>query len=218
MTLAEMITWFDILQDKFGSPYFTDSEKVLFLNRAQWEYVNTTIPSNEGGLVNIEVDENILKNVAPLIYELPAQNMGTNGLVTNTNINTALQTASGDGTAEFIKLMRIKAVKNGSIYPVKFARHNDIDAFYTNAFKKPSYSNPRYTLQNNGFQFYPIDTLVSLYFTLLKSPKDMSQVGPVNCELPKITHNEIVAIGLEFAGVAGRDEILQQMNSLQLPK
>jgi hypothetical protein len=216
MTITEMLTWFDVLQDKYGSPYFTDSEKLLFLNRAQWEYVNATIPSNEGGIVNMEVDENVLKNVSSLLFELTVLNQSTSGIITNATINSTLQTVSGDGTAEFIKVMRVKVVKNGRTYPAKFARHNDIDAFHNNYFKKPTYDTPKYTLQNNGFQFNPTDTVASIYFTVLKRPKDMTLV--VNCELPQITHNEIVALGLQFAGIASRDEILQQMNNLQLTK
>ena len=44
-------------------------------------------------------------------------------------------------------------------------------------------------------------------------------IGPtVNTDLPVSTHREIVAIGLEFAGIASRDEVLNQMNQLQLPR
>lgn len=216
MTTVEMMTWFDILQDKYGSPYFTDSEKLLFLNRAQWEYVNATIPSNEGGIVDVEVTENILKNVSTLLFELTPLTQNSSGIITNANINSTLQTVSSDISAEFVKIMRIKVVKNGRTYPAKFARHNDIDAFHNNYFKKPTYNTPKYTLQNGGFQFNPTDTVASIYFTVLKRPKDMTLV--VNSELPQITHNEIVALGLQFAGVASRDEILQQMNNLQLNK
>ena len=40
MNIAEMHSWFDILQDKGDSPYFTTDEKTQFLNRAQMKFVN----------------------------------------------------------------------------------------------------------------------------------------------------------------------------------
>ena len=40
MNIAEMHSWFDILQDKGDSPYFTIDEKTQFLNRAQTKFVN----------------------------------------------------------------------------------------------------------------------------------------------------------------------------------
>ena len=38
-----MHSWFDILQDKGDSPYFTTDEKTQFLNRAQTKFVNETL-------------------------------------------------------------------------------------------------------------------------------------------------------------------------------
>ena len=43
MNIAEMHSWFDILQDKGNSPYFTTDEKTQFLNRAQTKFVNETL-------------------------------------------------------------------------------------------------------------------------------------------------------------------------------
>jgi len=43
MNIAEMHSWFDILQDKGNSPYFTTDEKTQFLNRAQMKFVNETL-------------------------------------------------------------------------------------------------------------------------------------------------------------------------------
>ena len=40
MNIQEMHSWFDVLQDKGDSPYFTVEEKTQFLNRAQTKFVN----------------------------------------------------------------------------------------------------------------------------------------------------------------------------------
>ena len=43
MNIQEMHSWFDILQDKGDSPYFTIDEKTQFLNRAQTKFVNENL-------------------------------------------------------------------------------------------------------------------------------------------------------------------------------
>ena len=43
MNIQEMHSWFDVLQDKGDSPYFTVAEKTQFLNRAQTKFVNDVI-------------------------------------------------------------------------------------------------------------------------------------------------------------------------------
>ena len=41
-----MHSWFDVLQDKGDSPYFTIAEKTQFLNRAQTKFVNELMYKN----------------------------------------------------------------------------------------------------------------------------------------------------------------------------
>ena len=45
MNIEEMHSWFDVLQDKGDSPYFTVDEKTQFLNRAMTKYVNSILNS-----------------------------------------------------------------------------------------------------------------------------------------------------------------------------
>ena len=70
MTAAEMLTWFDILQDKFNTPYFTDAEKYNFLNDAQSNFVNDYLNLNDDSEPPV-FEANALKNtvIAPLLFE-----------------------------------------------------------------------------------------------------------------------------------------------------
>ena len=81
MNIQEMHSWFDVLQDKGDSPYFTVEEKTQFLNRAQTKFVNemmfkhyfvtgsqpekNEVPYNS--LASIQAGEDVLR---PLITEL----------------------------------------------------------------------------------------------------------------------------------------------------
>ena len=81
MNIQEMHSWFDVLQDKGDSPYFTVAEKTQFLNRAQMKFVNEVVQTHynvagaapEGSAIpyssvsSIQRGEEILQ---PLINEL----------------------------------------------------------------------------------------------------------------------------------------------------
>lgn len=218
MTAQEMIDWFDILQDKYGSPYFTESEKLLFLNRAQFEYVKSLFPDNEGGVLNIEKDWNNLQNVHSLVFELSEDTMDTSGRISRSDITSGLRTVSGDVNCDVFKILSVEFKRGADRFPCKFLRHNDKAEFERNYFKKPDFDNPRVLFQNNVLQFRPIDTIVKIYITTVKTPKAIAISPASNCELPQDTHNQIVALALELAGVASRDEVLSQMNAVQLAR
>ena len=72
-----------------------------------------------------------------------------------------------------------------------------------------------------GYQFGPINTGARLYFNVLKYPKvvildDVTPANNVDSDLPDFTHDQIVALALELAGVSSRDENLEQL--LQVKK
>lgn len=210
MTIVEMLNWFDLLQDKYGTPYFTDDEKVEFVNRAQTEFVNQFLPDTNEDSVNVELNSETLHKLRPLIFELSEDTMDTSGKITEADITTNLQTISGEGSASFIRILSIEIKKLGKKQQAKLLRHNDKAAFEQNVFKKPAYGNYKFLFQNNSIQFRPTDTAAKIYFTVLKTPINVVNPG-TSCQLPQDTHNEIVAIALEFAGYASREEILTQI-------
>lgn len=218
MTTLQMLDWFDILQDKFGSPYFSTDQKLLFLNNAQMEYLNNLFPDNEGGMINIEKDINVEQNAYSLIFELPELNMSNTGSITFVDLDSNLQTLTGDPNALVFDTLSVEFRKGLKRYPAKFLRHNDKAEFETNYFKKPSIDSPRLLLQNNSYQFRPLDVSAKIIFTVVKEPIKLSVSPPVNSDFPNQAHNEIVAYGLQFAGIASRDEVLTAMNLIQLPQ
>lgn len=210
MTTAEMVEWFDILQDKSASVYFEDAEKLAFLNNAQREFVSQFFPKGEEG-DNFEVDSNIEQRVGTLIFESNPLTMSAGGAITNATILTDLQTVSGDATCEIFKIGAVGIKKFGKRVPCTWMRHNDKDINDQNYFKRPTYNTPKYTFQNKGIQFRPTDTTAEVYVTTIKTPKILALSPAANSDLPIDTHNEIVAIALEFAGYASREEILAQI-------
>ena len=206
MTITEMATLFDVLQDKYGSPYFLDSEKELFLNRAQIQYVNDLLPDSDGGIVNIEKNQDTFKSIAPLIFDLGYLSMSSVGVVTKAAVTAKLQTLSPGAT--LLRELNVGWVVGADKLPVKYTRKNDWYEFQRNFFKKPTLKSPRYQENATEYIFDPVYPGAKLYFTVLKYPKPMSIGSVVSTDLPDTTHDDILVRALVLAGVASRDDLL----------
>lgn len=204
---------FDIIQDKYSAAYFTETEKDMLFNHAQQLYVNEMLPDNQGGIVNIEHSSLIETNAQPLIYNLTGLNMDSEGKIANSTLQTDLNTLSGD-TKPVRAILAVYFEKDGETFPISYTRYNDYAKMEPNHFKKASASKVKYLLESNGLLVRPIDETLDITVSVLKSPRRVSINPVVDCELPEHTHNYIVAIAIESAGVASRDEALVQLNSV----
>src|SRR5688572_10629950 len=130
MTYAQMEDYFNILQDKFGSPYHTPDEIALFLNRGQIDYVMSFLPPVDD-TTNIELNAITIARLYPLIFKTgtPAMNIG--GEVEKSAVETAL----GRG------IIRLLAVSVNT-YPAKATRWNNWYTYIKNAFKAPTLTSP----------------------------------------------------------------------------
>jgi len=209
MTLAQQHEYFNLLIDKQGAPYFDDTDRDRFINMAQLQYVKELLPSNEGGIVNLEFDHINFENIQTLVYQTAGLSANASGEILKTAVQTALDTASSD-TSPFMYVMNVSWTKSGSTYPVKFTRHNDWYEIELNSFKQGKATRPRYRHLSNKFVFSPIDTGASVKFTLLKQPKDV-ETGVTDCELPSHTHKAITELAVDLAVLSIRDGELSQL-------
>lgn len=210
MTVQEMHNWFEQLLDKYQAPYFTEAEIDRFINRAQIEYINSFLPDGEGLELTPEQNAHILENLNTLVFETAALNMSGAGEITDVNIQSALDTASGS-TEAFIKILNVSSEG----LPVKFVRHNDFYKFQQNDFKQASAAYPQYKRVSGKFIFLPVDVSDDIKFTLLKYPREVALGTTTDSDLPDSTHNNIIAIAINSAGIATRDDALAQLNQLQ---
>lgn len=211
MTAAQQHEYFNLLIDKQGAPYFDNTDRDRFLNMAQLQYVKELLPSNEGGIVNVEFDHVNFNNIHTLVYQTGSLIPNSSGEISKTSVQSALDTASGS-TESFMYILNVSWTKSGSTYPVKFTRHNDFYELELNSFKRGSASRPRYRHLGNKFIFTPIDTGAAVKFTLLKQPKDIAY-GSVNCELPEHTHKKVTEMAVDLAILSLRDSELSQLTS-----
>lgn len=213
MSTQECVNYFLVLQDKYGSPAVEESEVVNFLNHAINEYLNRIFPDNQGAAVNFEQDKNITANIQPLIFEFDVSTAAS-GLLTTAALNAALVTAGAEVGATSFRVDSIGLTSAGKTYPVKYLRGNERWAFARNFFKKPLLTRPKFEFVTTGFQIYPAG-VQALTVSVVKKPKILALSPVINPELEDYVMFNIIAIALQLAGVATRDEeIIQDIRNI----
>lgn len=207
LTTQDLLDLYNILLDKYSSPTQIDSEILKNLNMATYEYLNRLVPDNQGGIVNFEFDTNVVANLQPLIVPLTL-NMNGSGLLTEAVIETALQGESGDATAKVFRVMSVGITTGGKKYPVKYTFQNSKYVDERNFFKRPTATNPKYTMLAEGLEFYPTNTGDPLTVTVIKTPAALALSPLQNPELPDYVMYNIISIALQIGGVQVRDEEL----------
>lgn len=216
MSTADLIENFSIYQDKRGSSNFDEDEALVFLNAACNERVKRLLPDDQGGQINLELDENTLMNLRPLIYPITTT-MNSSGIIAFSAINTALQTASGDAGCSAHRLLGVTWTASGVSYPAKYTRINNWDSYKRNSFKSGSASAPRFKADATNLTFDPASTTASISITCLKTPKILTadnspEFDNANCEL-------ILEIALQIAAISTRDgELLASIQNANVAK
>lgn len=209
MILSKAIEIFAVLQDKFGSPNLVDDEIIDFINQANNEYLNRLFPDSQGAVVNFESNINTLANIRPLIYILSSLNMNVSGVLTDAVINAALAAAASDVNAQYFRIGSIGFGSDG--YPAKFLKANNRWSFQRNYYKRPSLTNPRFSLTAGGLQFYPTSASTALTVSVIKKPKVLTDANLADAlEFEDYVIYNIIGIALKLAGVSTRDEQLIQ--------
>jgi hypothetical protein len=205
MTQQKAVDIFAILQDKYSSPNLITSEVIDLLNMAlSGEYMNRLFPDNQGGVVNFEMDQNVVVNIQPLLWTITTT-MNTSGIVTSTAINTALRTATGNSSDVYFRIGSIGMTG----YPVKYVKQNNRWSFERNIFKTPTTTKPRFTFLASGLQFYPTDTTKTLTINVVKKPRLLAVADlATECEMNDYLMYNVIGIALKLAGIATREEEL----------
>ena len=208
MTTASALSKFDILLDKYGSPYFEESEKLEFLNMAQLETLNRLVPDSLGGVVNFEMDANVLRSLAPLIVNIQ-QSFPTLGAQGETVIlKSLLDGYVTDGVFAVIELALVTGFNPFTTIPIKFAKHNNLNAFKNNFFKNPSQSQYYYTIASDGYRVTPNPTATVFFASCIKNPKIMTAGNSPDWD--DYVMNQVILHAVKLAGVPLRDEEIQQ--------
>jgi len=203
MTITEFHTYFDILCDKYGNPYFTTAEKDLLFNRATLIVLEEIINS---GLQTQQLEEVLY----PLILR-GYSTMNASGVIPFSTIEAQLTAAYGQNVVIYRILSVSQANSLGTIIPVRYRSYNKLN--YSNTFKTPSATVPVFSyIGSSNLQFLPVNQALTNYITIIKKPLTVSTGGPVNSDMPEALHNAIVHKAVDLAGIGSRDQELVNLN------
>ena len=208
MTVQQMHDWFDLIQDKVDTVYFTDDEKDEFLNRSTQMYVNNIIqqilPPNSVKRTRSLVDstEQLSKKLSTITKDITVAH--STGAITYTAIEA--QTSS-------TPILTILRVSDNAGNPATYVRHNDINRFEQNTFKQSSGTNLKYSYVDSGIKFLTAPTEANINLTVVVKPAEI-ELGVTESNLPLETHDEIVAQALTLAGLGSMDENLIRIKQI----
>ena len=243
MNIQEMHSWFDILQMKGSEVEFTHREKDHILNRAQLKYVNEIvykvyIPSlykqekYQNLYSSAESSADGFEQIRPLIREVTVNSLSTSSgsaqagdfriqdiqaSLNAQSVQTPYNYSSGYNGSKVMVVLGITHSNTGS--RARFVKNFESHKFENNVFRQPKEHQPIYTMYGDIVRIKPDTTsgnpfLVQVIKEPLKMELEMgSAVASVDCELPNICHDEIMAIALDDAGIATRDQTLMQLNA-----
>lgn len=200
MTTANAILICKSLADKYGSAIVSDTDWTNYLDIAQFEVLNRLFPDSLGGVVDVETNSNTIEELRQLIYIVTIT--PSSGLITNTQLNNALQSASGDTNCEIFRLLNLSLASNSQI--IRYIKHNNINAYKANVFKSPSDTNPGYVAVAQGYQIYP-GIALSVNATCVKTPRNLTNTGE-SLDYSDYVVNQIIFTAVKLAGVQIRDE------------
>jgi len=199
MTAAEMLTWFDILQDKFNTPYFTDLEKYDFLNDAQLNFVNDYLNLNDDDVAPV-FEANALKDtiISPLLFSDVTTTASVGGVVLTSAVETAIDTQYSLSGSKIIYIISISV----SGVPVSFVRHGDLIRQEQNNFTKAVNTiAQKYRISRDQFDFTP-QSASNYEFTGIKMPIDIA--AGIDSELPLSTHRKNCSISTSENRICNR--------------
>lgn len=232
-----MHSWFDILQAKGLNIEFTSREKDHILNRAQIKFVNEVLqnkylPSlreSERAELVYSVTDSVISGhdyIHPVLGRTSNIAAGTGGKIYFDDINTAIDTRldsldikpSGYSGSKFMMILSV--IDSDSYLPIRYLNTSDYHRHVTNVFRAPKEYDPTYTIAENYIVINPKSLSNAggkefvIYYIREPEPVHMANDGDdrIDCELPEHTHDEIMAIALDDAGVATRDQTLIQLN------
>ena len=200
MTAQKLHDYFNILLDKFGSPYFLEEEVDMFLNSAQNKLIQEYFPDNEDYLFNVELNQHTTRAMGSLydtsvISSIPISNIEYIDINSTTGV------------------YKILAVYTESNLPIDFKRQNDIAKSYQNVFLEPSVSNPIFKFTGTGIKIYP-ELEENILIEYLKEPIDIDLSSSQGSQLASFLHFDLVSEAINLSGVATRDQAMVQLNNV----
>jgi len=205
--IAEMTSWFDLMEDKVASAYWTSTERDQFIYRATIKFIDSLFPI--WWKPNMAITSQMEEAIAPLINEVTVQTDST-GRLQYATVSSAIEAESGVTGAEYLRMLNAAWAATPTCglptvyYYAKYVRHNDYLQFSQNLFKVADIKYPSVRLMEY-IQFNPKVSGYANLTTLRYPVKVVSSGTTVDSDMPYFTMDYIMKIALLDAGFSMRD-------------
>jgi len=244
MTAAELSARFDLICDKVGSPYFTDTEKDNFFNTAQLSLVDEILfPSKKqdrkdvdaldfsredafqqgiGTLLRTATVTGIASGVSAITFATINTSLGTGSTSLYKVVDFLVQAATGS-TADYVSAKRVRSIRAATNVYKGLRTFNTAVAGNRGAiYTVSSYaSGTSGTTSLGQIEFYPSAPVSgsSYLVEVVVFPRAIKTTAPiVNPEIDPMFHNELLFRALQLAGISIRETELYQSTNLEQAK
>lgn len=244
MTAAELSARFDLICDKVGSPYFTDTEKDNFFNTAQLSLVDEILfPSKKqdrkdvdaldfsredafqqgiGTLLRTATVTGIASGVSAITFATINTSLGTGSTSLYKVVDFLVQAATGS-TADYVSAKRVRSIRAATNVYKGLRTFNTAVAGNRGAiYTVSSYaSGTSGTTSLGQIEFYPSAPVTgsSYLVEVIVFPRAIKTTAPiVNPEIDPMFHNELLFRALQLAGISIRETELYQSTNLEQAK
>ena len=218
---------FNLWIDKTSSPYFSSNDIDSFLNQAIKEFVNDNFDTKP--IHRAEATIRDVEELRELIVHVDRLRTNTSGVITDAQINSAIDVAVNQTGREFDYILNASKASSkecgGQQRKSRFVRHNDWLAQKDNSYKMPTEEYPTHRLFRTEIQFNPA-TESNIEFVVLMKHLTVTLDDPTNTGLPGTSHvdiefsdtnsNRIVFLALRQAGVSLREADFVEMVSNEI--
>ena len=244
MTAAELSARFDLICDKVGSPYFTDTEKDNFFNTAQLSLVDEILfPSKKqdrkdvdaldfsredafqqgiGTLLRTATVTGIASGVSAITFATINTSLGTGSTSLYKIVDFLVQAATGS-TTDYVSAKRVRSIRAATNVYKGLRTFNTAVAGNRGAiYTVSSYaSGTSGTTSLGQIEFYPSAPVTgsSYLVEVIVFPRAIKTTAPiVNPEIDPMFHNELLFRALQLAGISIRETELYQSTNLEQAK
>jgi len=244
MTAAELSARFDLICDKVGSPYFTDTEKDNFFNTAQLSLVDEILfPSKKqdrkdvdaldfsredafqqgiGTLLRTATVTGIASGVSAITFATINTSLGTGSTSLYKVVDFLVQAATGS-TTDYVSAKRVRSIRAATnvykgLRTFNTAVAGNMGAIYTVSSYASGTSG---TTSLGQIEFYPSAPVTgsSYLVEVIVFPRAIKTTAPiVNPEIDPMFHNELLFRALQLAGISIRETELYQSTNLEQAK
>lgn len=216
ITALALHTDFDLMLDKYGSPYFADDEKDLIINKAIREVVKDIFynldvdkAANGQARVGYEVNKVISSYLSDLVTEISGT-QATAGEITDAEINTLVEAQTYVG-ATYLYPLALSLSQTGlaDFYTAKFQRANEVQPFRRNAYLKPDFCRVYYRLLDGKIGIEPNNVIHDFEMAVLRNPR-LIELGVTDTDLNPTLQERVINKAEEYASISIRDPQLYQ--------